>query len=493
LFLPGNAFLLQVELFRRLGLPVGRSAAALRQRAIAGAARGLSAYYDPIRKVFVLLPSATREIGEALAGSLLPLCTHELVHAHQDAREGGLQAFFGTADRTLDTALARRCVIEGEAELVAMVALRGEEAAVTMTDMSAAGTLDRLLAGAMTGLIYESGRRLAFARHREGGLDAVRALWQQAPNSTEQVLHPGKCGNDLPIAVEVPDVPGLTRAQATTVGELMLVDLLGQLGHDRLTASLAAAGWDGDRLVSFDRGDDGAVAMVWRCVWDRDEDAADFAARLTAPDRVVVADGRVVDWIAADDDDLRAVIAAACAASRPQPTAVEGDAASTAVAEAELRVALTTSQTQGGFWRHESLGVSVPLPDGWERKEINGVEMLIDSASAKSGFGMNLSVMAQPRGEIADLTAMIELSREQFDRLELTVDALEVTRHGDSDVIAGEYHGRIGGSPRLHFLILGWLRGEQQIWVTATATETLWRKHGEMLRELMAGVRISVP
>lgn len=492
LFLPANAFLLQYELFRRLGLPAGRSPAALRQQTLAGIARGLSAFYDPIRKVFVLLPSATREISEALAGSQLPLFTHELVHAHQDAREGGLRAFFGAADRTLDTTLARRCIIEGEAELVAVVALRGEEAAAK-TDLAAAGTLDRLLGGAMTGLIYESGRRLAFQRHREGGLDAVRALWRQAPTSTEQVLHVGKCGIDLPVAVAVPDVPGLTPAHATTLGELMIVDLLRQLGNDRLAASLAAAGWDGDRLVSFDRGDEAAVALVWRSVWDRAEDAEDFAARLTARDRLVVCVGRVVDWIAAEDGELRAAITQACAAARPQPAAADGDAASTAAAEAELRVALATSRAEGGFWRHEALGVEVPMPDGWEIKELNGVEMLIDSASAKTGFAMNLNVMAQPRGEIADLEAMVAQSRDQFERLELTVDALEITRRGDVDVIAGEYHGRIGRSPRLHFLTLGWLRGEQQVWVTATATETLWRRHGDVLREHMAGVRITMP
>lgn len=494
LFLPADAFVIQHALFDRFGLPAGRDAAALRQQAIAGMARGLSAYYDPIGKVFVLLPSATREVSEALAGGLLPLFTHELVHAHQDARPGGLRGYFGGDGRTLDTGMAHRCAAEGEAEIAALVALRGDDAVAQIEGPSSAGVLDRLFGGELTGLIYESGRRLAAALHGDGGLEAVRGLWRRAPLSTEQILHVGKYGTDAPTAVVVPDVPGLTRAHATTIGELLIFNLLRQQKLGRLDASLAAAGWDGDQFVVFDRGDEVAVAVAWRSVWDRDEDAADFAGRLQAMGRGVVEhSGRVVDWSEADSAEVHGAIGEALAADRVQPAANAADAASTAAAEAELRAELDQARVDGAWWNHDALGVAVPLLEGWQVREVNGVEMLLHEATAKAGFAINVNVMAQPRGGLADLAEMIEQNRAQLDQMKLEVVAMATTLRGDVEVVECEYAGRIGRMPPMRFLALAWLRGEQQVWVTATSTEKLWPEHADALRELMAAVRVTAP
>lgn len=488
LLMPADAFVVQHRLYTELGFRAGRTPKALRRQAVASMARGASAYYDPIRDAFVLLPTATRDVAEALAGSLAPLVTHELVHAHQDAREGGLEGFFRSAQDSLDAAMARRIVIEGEAELVAVLALAGEGGVEALDDPRALNMLDSLFAGELTGAIYDAGRRLARARHRAGGVDAVRALWSTPPATTEQALHPDKHGRDVPVAIDVPEIDGLTVGHGSPIGELLTFNVMRMMNVPKLQAAIAAAGWDGDHVVVFDRGEETAVAVLWRSVWDREEDARDFAERLGANGRgVTVHEGRVVDWVSGDDEDLRDGIVAACAADRPQPDGTE-DAESTAAAEAALRERLRGGSVDGAIWRHDRIGVAVPIPDGWEVREVQGVDMLFGPESG--GFAMNVNVQAQPRGAIADLAALLAISRRQLERAKLTVDSLTIESWGDTEVVAGEYHGRVGATPPLHFLALGFLGDETQIFVTVTATEAQWEEHADSLRALRAGVTL---
>jgi hypothetical protein len=135
----------------------------------------------------------------------------------------------------------------------------------------------------------------------------------------------------------------------------------------------------------------------------------------------------------------------------------------------------------------------VPLLEGWQVREVNGVEMLLHEATAKAGFAINVNVMAQPRGGLADLAEMIEQNRAQLDQMKLEVVAMATTLRGDVEVVECEYAGRIGRMPPMRFLALAWLRGEQQVWVTATSTEKLWPEHADALRELMAAVRVTAP
>lgn len=278
LLFPRHVFELQHELLSALGLKAGKDARALRRQSVAAMARGLSAYYEPVQKTFVLLQSATRDMNEVLAGSSLPLVVHELVHGVQDGREGGLAAFFDAEHGSLDFAQARRCVMEGEAEVASVLALHGEAAVRRL--LADTGTLDKLFTGELTGLLYQHGRRFVAASFVSGGRAAVVGLWRAAPGSTEQVLHPDKLGKDLPTATVVPPLPGCERLHATAFGELLIYHLLRQLGLDTTTAAIAAAGWDGDELAVLQHDASKSTVVAWRSVWDRPEDAAAFAKAL---------------------------------------------------------------------------------------------------------------------------------------------------------------------------------------------------------------------
>lgn len=160
---------------------------------------------------------------------------------------------------------------------------------------------------------YSDGPAFVRERRREGGWDAVDAVYADPPASTEQTIHPEKYGTDPPTAVEltdastreweVPDVPG--RADYQSLGE---AGLFVTLWYPSVTASREAgeprtvvvpyreffaadgeeldrydyrsnytAGWDGDLLVPYVRASGNATGYVWKTVWDSPAEAAEFA------------------------------------------------------------------------------------------------------------------------------------------------------------------------------------------------------------------------
>jgi hypothetical protein len=489
LFLPAGSFELQHALLERLRLPAGDSPQDLRQQTLAGMARGISAYYDPLRKRFALLATNARAVSDRLGGGL-HLVVHELVHAHQDEREGGLARFFGRAPRTIDTSLARRCAIEGEADLAALLAIGGE-AALAQLDDEAMRMLTSVLGGELSGLIYDAGRRLALASHRAGGQDGVRALWTEPPSSSEQALHPKKRGADLPTTLAAPAIEGFQIARTTTLGELFTLHILRLLGVEPLEAALTAAGWDGDLLVAYDRGAERDVALLWRSVWDREEDAADFESRLKTRARVVISRrGRIVDWFAFQETGLRAKLAAAFARQREEPAENPADAASTAEAERELRARLRQGEQDGELWRHEDVGLRIPIPANWKLESFRGMQVLNEKKLPKPRFATNLNVVKSARGEIADLAALEAAMREQFQQLKLEILHVERGRRGDQEILSGEYTGEFPGTPPLHFFVLAYLRGEQQVWVTLTTTRDRSSEELESCRGILRSIAI---
>ncbi len=109
---------------------------------------------------------------------------------------------------------------------------------------------------------------------------AVNRAYRDPPTSTEQLLHPERYlrDRDRPQKVEVADLSarlggGWRPAVELSFGELDARLLLqGELAVT--AAEAAAAGWDGGRLRTFQRGDHTALAL--RTVWDSTAEATQF-------------------------------------------------------------------------------------------------------------------------------------------------------------------------------------------------------------------------
>lgn len=126
---------------------------------------------------------------------------------------------------------------------------------------------------------YRDGTRFVEAVRRRGGERAVDELFLHPPQSSEQILHTEKyLSGEAPREVRV-DEEGFTEsgwriASSTPLGEIGVRGLL-QAGVSEEESRRAAAGWGGDRAYLFE-GERGAQLFVWKSVWDRREDAAEF-------------------------------------------------------------------------------------------------------------------------------------------------------------------------------------------------------------------------
>jgi hypothetical protein len=110
--------------------------------------------------------------------------------------------------------------------------------------------------------------------------ELIDEAFEYVPRSTEQIMHPEKyASREEPLEVTVPDVSsslgeGWAELDRDTFGELLLGSYLASW-IDPQVASVAAAGWGGDRFALYEGPGRGlALGAVTR--WDTEEDAVEF-------------------------------------------------------------------------------------------------------------------------------------------------------------------------------------------------------------------------
>jgi hypothetical protein len=273
---------------------------------------GVAGYYDPRSKRLRIVSGTT---PDALSEMVL---AHELTHALEDQRFG-LNTGEGESD---DAALARLALVEGTATAVMqdyLVRYIGAGKALGGLLGSALQTGPDLPKFLQDQLVwpYLGGAQFIQSLRRTGGgswklvdlADRVRV-----PDSTEQVMHPGKwvaVEKPLPVRFDTGLHDDWRRTASGTWGEWQTRELVG--GDDA-----AAAGWGGDRYELWQRGacgsppcrDSDVLVMRWR--WDTARDAREFRAALHVDGATVEAHGDTVTLVLAPTPALaRRVLATA--------------------------------------------------------------------------------------------------------------------------------------------------------------------------------------
>ena len=321
---------LSEDLLGTLGLiPEGSSIRELTLDLLAGQVAG---YYSPDRdELFVV-----SRTGEAVGVVERVTYAHEFTHQLQD-QNFDLGSLDTTAVDQSDRALAQLALIEGDATWAQSIWLQENLNADELGELLRAA-LDPEALEALnnapaylreTSLFpYQDGLALVQRLIADGGYDAVDAAFGDAPDSTEQVLHPNKyIQREEPIKVRFPDRfpggfagqvgPGWSEAVQDTLGELILRIWLTEHNVDAQVARAAVAGWGGDRLVLLRR-DDGSLAVALKTTWDSSADAAEFADAAAialahprfAGDRGAMSHTGGTDVLIAVGDDAGAVLAA---------------------------------------------------------------------------------------------------------------------------------------------------------------------------------------
>jgi hypothetical protein len=253
---------------------------------------GVLGYYDPETKHMTVVADGS-EVGD---GELMVLA-HEHAHALQDQHFG-----LGAGD-TLDdeAALALDALAEGEATLVMAIWVSKRLGAAGLEDLETADIpTDTMPVSWVPDILYRAGEfpyidgsAFVYDVFEDGGWEAVDALWEDPPVSSEQIMHPERYPEDMPEIVDLPDIAGALGtdwelAKVMVIGEMQIGVLLADgaswddgdsdeaFSFPLLENAHAAEGWGGDRLLHL-TGPDDDWAIVWQTTWDRTTDAQEFA------------------------------------------------------------------------------------------------------------------------------------------------------------------------------------------------------------------------
>lgn len=261
----------------------------------------IGGYYDPHKEIFYLADWIAPSVQETIIA-------HELCHALQD-QHFDIDRFVERQSGDADGMLARASLAEGGATLVMMLdATRsaGVEIDPAMLDLD--GPMGSLMMGMSSvqfpefakapralreSLMFPYLKGLGFVAYgrREGGWKRIDSVYENLPQSSEQILHPEKYFDqpDPPTRVDLDFLAGRVpegweQVYEDVLGEFMSGLLLDAVG-DRDEERRAAAGWDGDRVRVYRQGDRLAWVGLW--VFDSEDDATEFAGAFakTAPGR----------------------------------------------------------------------------------------------------------------------------------------------------------------------------------------------------------------
>jgi hypothetical protein len=133
---------------------------------------------------------------------------------------------------------------------------------------------------------YQAGQAFVEYLYESGGWEAVNNAYENLPVTTEQVLHPERYPDDMPVTVDLPDFSevlgqGWREIDRGVMGEWSTYLILGygMDGNARLSdndAKSAADGWGGDAYVVY-YDDSGNTVMVLQTVWDSSQEANEFS------------------------------------------------------------------------------------------------------------------------------------------------------------------------------------------------------------------------
>lgn len=443
------------------------SQAAARRLAAALPARWLEA-----EGALLLVRGARGAEGLPTRGLLL---AHELARAWQDQRLG-LGARREAARTSTEAAWLLQALLEGQAGAIGLALSRARirRSLQDVDPLGLSSEAEQRLLGPLHAQALEQGRAHAVRAFQRGGWAGLRDVLEAPPASSEQLLHPEKLGRDRPREVELPAWPAAAgparELDQDTLGELPLLALLLELGLPAGEAARAATGWDGDRLAVY-RSQDGGRAVVWRSVWDREDDARQAAQTLERRwagrwDRR----GRVLDAVWAEGKVPREAALIEALRRLPAPDRPEEeDAASAAAIEAELarREVLGTAR-----WRLPEHELSLPIPPGWGLGSYQGTPYL--AAPLEGDFADNINVRPGT-WRVGDAASLLRQLREELEGGGGKVlEATPLQGPNGGPAVRAEYVMRWEGRP-LHFVVLVLTRGPTTTVITATSTEERWQ------------------
>ena len=478
--------------WNELDLSVGLNGAALRESSVHGISTSIMAYYQADRRALVFTKHALNDLM-----GIEHTVAHELTHAWQDQRYG-LKTLIARVGTATDHRRVASCLIEGHAEIIASAVMLKREG-LTLDGIDAEqldDSLGRLLAGEIGHLPYISGSKMMLRAYQKGGWPAVLQRLKTPPPSTEQVLHPEKIDRDLPSHVTLPPWPSKRLGPATlihedTLGELMIYASLIQTSLSRDQSYLASAGWDGDALHVY-RMEGERTAVLWRTLWDREEDARQFHAALIALNTrgLFKHNGHVVEGVFTSSPEVSEKLLDHLTASPIKVTPDPEDAESAEdVESAWLRSQNQKEHIQDGEWVLPLYGARLQIPAGWEEAEAQGKKFL--RCAAHVSFADSILAQHFPNLGGKSLDTLTEENRLVINTIKgLKYESAKRVKLDGRDAVLISFSGQLPqlGTPPARVLTLLYLHKNNQVVISATVTLEHWEAIGPIVRKVLEGV-----
>ena len=240
-------------------------------------------FYDPATAEFVVVSN-----DDSIDALEKWTYAHEFMHALQD-QHFHLE-LITDSDFGLEENLAIRALAEGEAELLQSVYVEQgyftDNELIEIINLSSrsyrqnADYLPPVLIN--RGIFpYLQGAQFADYVYQREGWAGLNRVWQNPPQSTEQIIHPDRYyAGDMPDLVTLPVLTTTIGASWELIneavfGEFMLREYLA-LHLPDWEVERAATGWGGDRYAVFHEPESEQLIMVLRSVWDSGADRGEF-------------------------------------------------------------------------------------------------------------------------------------------------------------------------------------------------------------------------
>jgi len=250
----------------------------------------IGGFYDPkTRQLFLLKNMGLSSMDQEL------LVAHELTHALQDQNFGLNQLMEKSKEANSDRQLAHMALIEGDATLTSTEYIAGlMQKKFNLLDMLGSfmnavkmnisfeklRQAPRFIRESML-FPYEQGLKFMQAFRKEGwSWEDMKVLYQNPPQSTEQILSPEKyLDGEKPLELKISD--GLMKLQPKA--RRLTQGVLGELGWrqyfrhylEPAEAKQASQGWGGDQYQVYELPDQRS-RLGFFTVWDQPQEAQEF-------------------------------------------------------------------------------------------------------------------------------------------------------------------------------------------------------------------------
>lgn len=247
-------------------------------------------YDDEIEKIFVVK-------GSDFTGSEKMTYAHEFTHVLQDQvydLSEGLDLNDEDCEADSERCAAIQALIEGDATKTELLWFQDFASQQDYLDLLKfynsfeTPVLDSAPVYISADLYFPYEKGLTFVEYlyEQGGFDAIDEAYLNPPVSTEQIIHPERYPEDVPVTVTLPDLTatlndGWKLLDQDVMGEWYTYLILGKTHQwgDQISeekARDAAEGWGGDAYAFYFNEDSDQIIFILDTIWDTPKDAEEF-------------------------------------------------------------------------------------------------------------------------------------------------------------------------------------------------------------------------